>query len=72
MKNCKWKINQNGKAKLSSEDSLMVIWNNLTGKNMKSKKEYSDYMDFALSHGFEKGEIELVVNGEIKDKFIIL
>lgn len=64
-------ITQNGKSVLSSNSSLMVIWKNLTGKNIQGKK-YREYVEWALRNGFEKGEIQYTEKGIVKNKFIIV
>lgn len=64
-------IAQNGKPILSSNDSLMVIWNNLIGKNFRNEK-YKEYIDWVLRNGFCRGEIQYIEEGIIKDKFVIV
>ena len=64
-------IAQNGKPILSSNDSLMVIWNNLIGKNFRCEK-HKEYIDWALRNGFDRGEIQYIEKGIIKDKFVIV
>lgn len=63
-------IAQNGRSILSSNDSLMVIWNNLIGKNFRGEK-HKEYIDWALRNGFDRGEIQYIEKGIIKDKFVI-
>ena len=63
-------IAQNGRSILSSKDSLMVIWNNLIGKNFRGEK-HKEYIDWALRNGFDRGEIQYIEKGIIKDKFVI-
>lgn len=63
-------IFQNGEPVLYSNDSLSVIWNNLIGKNFQGEK-YREYIEWALCQGFEKGEIQLIEKGIVKDKFVI-
>lgn len=67
---CDYIIAQNGKPILSSNDSLMVIWNNLIGKNFRGEK-HKEYIDWALRNGFDRGEIQYIEKGIIKDKFVI-
>ena len=67
---CIYIIAQNGKPILSSNDSLMVIWNNLIGKNFRGEK-HKEYIDWALRNGFDRGEIQYIEKGIIKDKFVI-
>ena len=67
---CDYIIAQNGKPILSSNDSLMVIWNNLIGKNFRGKK-HKEYIAWALRNGFDRGEIQYIEKGIIKDKFVI-
>ena len=69
-KMCDYIIAQNGKPILSSNDSLMVIWNNLIGKNFRGEK-HKEYIDWALRNGFDRGEIQYIEKGIIKDKFVI-
>lgn len=64
-------IAQNGKPILSSNDSLMVIWNNLIGKNFRGEK-HKEYIDWALRNGFDRGEIQYIEKGIVKDKFVIV
>lgn len=71
----KQEIRQNDITILHSEDScsIPVIFNNLTGKNLKGK-EYADYIRYIAipDMGFTYGKIEyysdgkLVTTGEIK------
>lgn len=68
---CNYIIAQNGRAILSSNDSLMVIWNNLIGKSFRGEK-YKEYIDWALRNGFDRGEIQYIEKGIIKDKFVIV
>ena len=63
-------IAQNGRSILSSKDSLMVIWNNLIGKNFRGEK-HKEYIDWVLRNGFDRGEIQYIEKGIIKDKFVI-
>ena len=63
-------IAQNGRPILSSNDSLMVIWNNLIGKNFRNEK-HKEYIDWVLRNGFDRGEIQYIEKGIIKDKFVI-
>ena len=70
-KMCDYIIAQNGKPILSSNDSLMVIWNNLIGKNFRGEK-YKEYIDWALRNGFDRGEIQYIEKGIVKDKFVIV
>lgn len=67
---CNYIIAQNGRSILSSNDSLMVIWNNLIGKNFRGEK-HKEYIDWALRNGFDRGEIQYIEKGIIKDKFVI-
>lgn len=67
---CNYIIAQNGRPILSSKDSLMVIWNNLIGKNFRGEN-YKEYIDWALRNGFCRGEIQYIEKGIIKDKFVI-
>lgn len=64
-------ITQNGEIVLASNGSMKMIWNNLIGKNFQGQ-EYNKYIEWALEHGFVKGEIQLVEKRIIKDKFIIV
>lgn len=68
---CDYIIAQNGKPILSSNDSLMVIWNNLIGKNFRGEK-HKEYIDWALRNGFDRGEIQYIEKGIVKDKFVIV
>lgn len=68
---CNYIIAQNGRSILSSNDSLMVIWNNLIGKNFRNEK-YKEYIDYVLRNGFDRGEIQYIEKGIIKDKFVIV
>ena len=69
-KMCDYIIAQNGRSILSSNDSLMVIWNNLIGRSFRGEK-YKEYIDWALRNGFCRGEIQYIEKGIIKDKFVI-
>lgn len=69
-KMCDYIIAQNGRSILSSNDSLMVIWNNLIGKNFRGEK-HKEYIDWALRNGFDRGEIQYIEKGIIKNKFVI-
>lgn len=64
-------IIQNGSHVLYSNDSLMMIWNNLIGKNFQGE-EYRMYMKNMKCHGFKEGEIQLIEKGIVKDKFVIV
>lgn len=68
---CNYIIAQNGRPILYSKDSLMVIWNNLIGKNFRNEK-YKEYIDYVLRNGFDRGEIQYIEKGIIKDKFVIV
>lgn len=59
-----YSIKQYGKAILTSDHSLKMIWNNLTGRNFKGE-EYHKYIDFAMSEGFQRGQIELYKENEL-------
>ena len=71
----KQEIRQNNRTILHSEDgcSIPVIFNNLTGKNLKGK-EYSDYIRYVAipDMGFTYGKIDyysdgiLITTGEVK------
>ena len=65
----KQEIRQNRVAILTSEDNCSVpaIFNNLTGKNHDTNKEYQTYVEtIAISlMGFTYGKIERVENGEV-------
>lgn len=61
----KEEIRQNGKTVLESEDSLSVgmIFNNLTGVNLKGL-EYRNYLDCVLlPMGLKKGKLEMFREG---------
>ena len=64
-------IRQNNKVVLHSSDeiSIPIIFKNLTGKNIKGE-EYSNYIKYVAINkmGFEYGEIEYFVNGDLKEK----
>ena len=64
-----YSIRQNGNSILTGCSSLTMkmIWRNLIGLNF-SGKEYSNYIDFALSQGFKRGPIELYCENELIDK----
>ena len=64
-------ITQNGSPVLCSNDSLGMIWNNLTGKNFQGE-EYRIDIDNAKYNGFDEGEIQLIEKGIVKDKFVIV
>lgn len=63
-------IRQNGRIILHSEDgiSIRMIFNNLTGRNLKGK-EYADYIRHIVINdmGFTSGSIERCKDGEIID-----
>lgn len=67
----KQEIRQNAVAILTSEDncSIPVIFNNLTGKNHDTDKEYQTYIETIAIPlmGFSYGEIERVENGEVME-----
>jgi hypothetical protein len=65
-------IKQHGKTILYSDTGhLKMIFHNLTGQNF-SGTEYQIYIDtVAIPAGFERGAIEFVENGILKDKRII-
>lgn len=67
----KQEIRQNGVAILTSEDncSIPVIFNNLTGKNHETDKEYQTYIETIAIPlmGFSCGEIEKFENGEVME-----
>ncbi|EHH01384.1 DUF7688 family protein [Paraprevotella clara] len=61
----KEEIRQNGKTVLESEDGLSVgmIFNNLTGVNLKGL-EYRNYLDCVLlPMGLKKGTLEMFPDG---------
>lgn len=58
----KYEIYNNGIQMLSG-DSIQMIWNNITGKNMESDSEYLYYKRFIKSRGFESGTFELRGDG---------
>lgn len=64
-------ITQNGRPVLCSNDSLGMIWNNLIGKNFRGEK-HKEYIDWALRNGFDRGEIQYIEKGIVKDKFVIV
>ena len=46
-------IRQNGKIILKGDEiSITMVFNNMTGKNIKDKKEYNLYKKFVESEGF--------------------
>ncbi len=67
----KQEIRQNAVAILTSEDdcSIPVIFNNLTGKNHETDKEYQIYIEYTAIPllGFSYGKIERVENGEVME-----
>ena len=67
----KQEIRQNAVAILTSEDncSVPVIFNNLTGKNHDTDKEYQTYIETIAIPlmGFSYGKIERVENGEVME-----
>lgn len=67
----KQEIRQNGTAILTSGDncSIPVIFNNLTGKNHDTDREYQTYIEYTAIPlmGFSYGKIEWVENGKIKE-----
>lgn len=62
-------IRQSGKYILSGNHSLGVIFNNLTGKNFTTNKEYQWYIKSRLAvSDFTYGEIELWINDKLVSK----
>lgn len=62
-----YSIRQYGKAILTGDVYLKMIWNNLIGRNFKGE-EYRKYIDFAMSEGFRRGSIELYKENELIGK----
>lgn len=59
-----WKITNNGHDFLSSAQSLELIYNNITGRNIYGVLYYK-YLCFAKSQGLESGEVALIHNDKI-------
>ena len=67
----KQEIKQNGEVIIESEDAISIpmIFNNLTGKNSKSEKDYQTYIKHTAIPlmGFRYGKIEFWEDGKLKE-----
>lgn len=64
----KQEIKQNGETIIESDDniSILIIFNNLTGKNSKDNKDYQLYIKYTAIPlvGFQYGKIECWEDGK--------